>query len=164
MESMLGVKDDIPVDPEESSVAADLQDQNEGNNRDRDRYQRHFWEPVVEGEVRRPCLDGLFRLTFSLQSTVVSKALEKAREEAKAAHIESRAAKSDPKLLGKVKKPFRSTTPTPKVVQGEARPGRPVTTFTDVGGKFLDTNDRVRRMHEAERRRELRKGTRAHKP
>jgi len=146
MESMLGVKDEMPLIPEES-VAADLQDQNEGNDRDRDRYQRHFWEPVVEGE-----------------STIVSKVLEKAREAAKVARIQSRAAKSDPTLLGKVKKSFRSATPIPKVVQGEARPGRPVVTFTDVGGKFLDTNDRVRRMHEAERRKELRKGTRAHKP
>ncbi|KLO14211.1 hypothetical protein SCHPADRAFT_903526 [Schizopora paradoxa] len=147
MESMLRTREDVPLDRTQSDVAADFQDDNEDNNRDRDRYQRHFWEPVVEGE-----------------QTVVAKALEKAREEAKAAHIQSRAAKSDPMLLGKVKKPFRSAMPVPKVVHGDARPGRPVISFTDVGGKFLDTKDRVRRMHEAERRKELRKGTRAHNP
>lgn len=31
---------------------ADLQDEVEGNNRARQRYQRHFWESVAEGEVR----------------------------------------------------------------------------------------------------------------
>lgn len=52
MESMLRVREDVPLDRTQSEVAADFQDDNEDNNRDRDRYQRHFWEPVVEGEVR----------------------------------------------------------------------------------------------------------------
>ena len=54
MESMLKVRDtsDVPLNRSISDVAADFQNDIEGNNRDRDRYQRHFWEPVVEGEVR----------------------------------------------------------------------------------------------------------------
>ena len=34
--------------------------------------------------------------------------------------------------------------------------GRPVIKFKDVGGKFLDVDDRKRRIHEGQRRRELR--------
>ena len=53
MQSMLNVKSGSLGDASLSNphTAADFQDQDEGNNKDRDRYQRHFWEPVVEGEV-----------------------------------------------------------------------------------------------------------------
>lgn len=33
------------------TTAADLQDQDEANDRARDRYQRLFWEPVADNEV-----------------------------------------------------------------------------------------------------------------
>lgn len=60
MEQILGVTYDARkhkthehwVESRINTVEADALDQAEGDNKARTRYQRMFWEPVVEGEVR----------------------------------------------------------------------------------------------------------------
>jgi hypothetical protein len=59
MEQILGVMYDASkhkthehwVESRINTVEADALDQAEGDNKARTRYQRMFWEPVVEGEV-----------------------------------------------------------------------------------------------------------------
>lgn len=41
------------------TMDADIQDQEEANDHARDRYQRLFWEPVVENQVCLSCLECL---------------------------------------------------------------------------------------------------------
>jgi len=60
MEQILGVTYDARkhkthehwVESRINTVEADALDQAEGENKARTRYQRMFWEPVVEGQVR----------------------------------------------------------------------------------------------------------------
>ena len=60
MEQILGVTYDASkhkthehwVESRINTVEADALDQAEGDNKARTRYQRMFWEPVVEGQVR----------------------------------------------------------------------------------------------------------------
>jgi hypothetical protein len=62
MEQILGVTYDASkhkthehwVESRINTVEADALDQAEGDNKARTRYQRMFWEPVVEGQVREP--------------------------------------------------------------------------------------------------------------
>ncbi len=62
MEQILGVTYDASkhkthehwVESRIDAVEADALDQAEGHNKARTRYQRMFWEPVVEGQVRDP--------------------------------------------------------------------------------------------------------------
>jgi hypothetical protein len=59
MEQILGVTYDASkykthehwVESRINTVEADALDQAEGDNKARSRYQRMFWEPVVEGQV-----------------------------------------------------------------------------------------------------------------
>lgn len=59
MEQILGVTYDASkykthehwVESRMNTVEADALDQAEGDNKARSRYQRMFWEPVVEGQV-----------------------------------------------------------------------------------------------------------------
>ena len=60
MEEILGVKEDTESRRSltrgadqlgEDTTLADLQVESEGSNAARDRYQRMFWEPVVEGKA-----------------------------------------------------------------------------------------------------------------
>jgi hypothetical protein len=71
MEQILGVTYDASkykshehwVESRMHTVEADALDQVEGNDRARTRYQRMFWEPVVEGQVcgsRTPVLIPLY--------------------------------------------------------------------------------------------------------
>ena len=54
MEAMLAVKkpSGLQKGAREMTFEADKKDEDEGQSRARDRYQRHFWEPVAEGDVR----------------------------------------------------------------------------------------------------------------
>ena len=45
-------KDSQPLESRSDVDAADLQDEHEVDARARDRYQRLFWEPVADNEVR----------------------------------------------------------------------------------------------------------------
>ncbi|OSX66960.1 hypothetical protein POSPLADRAFT_1175681 [Postia placenta MAD-698-R-SB12] len=100
----------------------------ESKNRARERYQRLFWEPVVEGQD--PIMgSNLERARIEAREKV------RAEEEYKAAHAGIPPKKHDE--------------------HGLHIPGRPSWKFVDVGGKFVDVNDRVRRLKESERRSKL---------
>ncbi|KAH8119987.1 eukaryotic mitochondrial regulator protein-domain-containing protein [Phellopilus nigrolimitatus] len=119
-------------------TAADLQDQDESDDHARDRYQRLFWEPVVEGE-----------------EPVLPKLLEQAKDESKAARAEAAKAMSNIKLLtGRENQDGPATLLKAENVIIRAAQGRAGTVFKDVGGRFLDVDDRSRRIHEADRRKQ----------
>ncbi|KAI5124118.1 hypothetical protein M0805_000931 [Coniferiporia weirii] len=124
-------------------TAADKQDQDEADDHARDRYQRLFWEPVVG------------------KDPIVPQSLEQAKEEIKAARLRTLNAKSDVKLLtGREGKDGPSTMRRVKTFSVGGGRGRPATVFKDVGGRFLDVEDRTRRMHEAERRKQAKEARR----
>ncbi|TFK56771.1 hypothetical protein OE88DRAFT_1603966, partial [Heliocybe sulcata] len=127
MEKVLGVPD-VPADTETARKdrhdvsEADALDEVEGEDVDREKYQRMFWEDVDEGQ------DPILPIT-----------LQQGKDEATAARKAARNAKSDPALLGIPDHVGASTT-------------RPHIIFEDVGGKFLDVKDRVRRMKASQHR------------
>lgn len=146
MERMLGVNQSQQqiYDSVGHPSMADVQDQDEGLDRARDRYQRQFWEPVVEGE-----------------EPVVPKALEQAKKDAAKKRRATFEAKSDPLLLTDQPNARKVQARSRKVVyaSSDADPSRPTIRFEDVGGKFLDVADRVRRMKNSDRRKSLQRGT-----
>ena len=168
MESILGVTADSQARPlqfsktaplSEDALQADYQDEAEGNNEARDRYQRMFWEPVVEGQVSLWFVGNLTRcLTNIPQEPVLPGRLETARSHAQRLTQASEDAKSDAKMLGLHGKPAADH----ERVHIVERAGRPTIKFIDVGGKFLDVKDRTRRMKESERRQRLRGKRRSH--
>lgn len=164
MEDILGVRNvskkfreyDDWVSSRQTLIEADEVDELMGDST-RTRYQRLFWEPSVEGDVRCSSfcpLSAISRSTRSClcddsQNPIMADVLEKSRREAAEAQEASDALKSSPLMLGRVLEAHR-----PKVVYNTsgAAPGRPIIKFTDVGGKFMDTKDREQRMKLAQRR------------
>ncbi|KAI0049272.1 hypothetical protein FA95DRAFT_1557070 [Auriscalpium vulgare] len=149
MELLLGIKEDEAnfrsqadwVESRMDVVESDVLDQVEGDDPARARYQRMFWEPVVEG-----------------QQPVLPDALKQARDDAVRHGIEEESAKSRDDLLGHH---HESGSATEVVAKSGAAAGRPAIKFVDIGGKFIDPKDRLRRMKESERRARLRKKARA---
>jgi len=139
MEEILGIKEDAarggrslrrgPDELGEDTVQADVLNETEGSQHARDRYLRMFWEPVSE-----------------TTGPVLPSALSHARAYADTHKKKEVDAKSDPSLLAS------KSAVAPGAVHIAAREGRPAVHFVDVGGKFLDVKDRVRRMKEGERR------------
>jgi hypothetical protein len=141
MEKVLGVTYDASkhkthedwVESRIQTIEADALDQAEGNNKARTRYQRMFWEPVVEG-----------------MDPVLPNALKMARDDAIRHGRSEKSSKSVDETFGRPNQEgkgaeFTSTTA-----------GRPAIKFIDVGTKFLDPKDHVRRMKESERRAKVR--------
>ncbi|KZT08569.1 uncharacterized protein LAESUDRAFT_696657 [Laetiporus sulphureus 93-53] len=108
----------------------------EGNDRARERYQRLFWEPVVEG------YEPIIPAELERAATVHH---EKAKQEA-----------SLKLILARVP-PVKHET---HIVEKE---GRPPIEFVDVGSKYVDIDDRLRRLKESERRSQLKAKRRARK-
>ncbi|KAI0308109.1 eukaryotic mitochondrial regulator protein-domain-containing protein [Multifurca ochricompacta] len=144
MEQILGVTYDTSkhkthedwVESRIQTVEADALDQAEGDDQARTRYQRMFWEPVVEG-----------------QNTVLPNALKRAREDAKRHGQSEDSSQSIDATLryshdGKEGSEVTNTS--------GATINRPVIKFIDVGTKFLDPKDHTRRMKESERRAKVR--------
>ncbi|TDL28153.1 hypothetical protein BD410DRAFT_782122 [Rickenella mellea] len=121
---------------ERESKSADKQDEDQGFESTRDRYQRLFWEPVAEHE-----------------SPVVPSSIERGEEEKRRSREEARAYKSGPFVLTRRTR-WSPHRPRPGVVY--ARSGRngnrPMIKFVDVGGKFIDIEDRLRRIRHGEKR------------
>ncbi|KAI0778765.1 hypothetical protein BD413DRAFT_511586 [Trametes elegans] len=92
----------------------------------RDRYQRLFWEPVQEG-----------------QSPIVPTALARASKDAVKFSADKEAAK-----LRKLRSLSTEIEPE-RVVE---RPNRPVFRFVDIGPKFLNVDERLKRVRAAKRR------------
>ncbi|KAI0316494.1 eukaryotic mitochondrial regulator protein-domain-containing protein [Amylostereum chailletii] len=141
MEKALGIEDDSKrfkshedwIESRMSVVEADALDQVQGHEMARARYQRMFWEPVVEGE-----------------EPVIQNALERARADAEKHKNRDEASKSEDMLLG-----HHHDSSQAAEVMGTSSAGRD-TMFVDIGGKFIDPKDRLRRMKAAERRAALR--------
>ncbi|KAH9997766.1 eukaryotic mitochondrial regulator protein-domain-containing protein [Russula compacta] len=142
MEQILGVTYDASkhkthehwVESRISTVEADALDQAEENDEARTRYQRMFWEPVVEG-----------------QEPVLPAALKKAREDAKRHGRSEESAKSNDVALGLLDDSGMEVMST-----SGAGTGRPAIRFIDVGTKFMDPKDHMRRMKESLRRAKIR--------
>jgi len=120
----------------EDASQVDAQVDSERSNRARERYQRLFWEPVAEGQ------DPI--LPTNLERTrIEERKRSRAIEEAKAASAGIPPWKHEEHIV--------------------EVPGRPTWKFVDVGGKYVDVDDRLRRMKESERRSRLRSQRRARK-
>ncbi|KAH9065849.1 eukaryotic mitochondrial regulator protein-domain-containing protein [Lactarius vividus] len=140
MEQHLGVTYDASkhkthedwVESRIQTVEADALDQAEGDNKARTRYQRMFWEPVVEG-----------------MDPVLPNALKRAREDAIRHARSEGSSKSVDGTPDYNQKGAVTSTSDPAA-------GRPATRFIDVGTKFLDPKDHLRRMKESERRARVR--------
>jgi hypothetical protein len=161
MEQILGVAYDASkykiheawVQSRIQTVEADLLDQVEGDDQARARYQRMFWEPVVEGQVRvsKALVSTSFPISSRHQEPVLPAALKKAREDAKRHGRSEESSKSDATAFDIPYDSGRDVTGT-----SGAPIGRPSIMFIDVGDKFVDPKDRMRRMKESERRAKVR--------
>ncbi|KAF7302924.1 hypothetical protein MKEN_01254800 [Mycena kentingensis (nom. inval.)] len=123
--------------PREDVHKADLLEQQEKRDAARQRYQRHFWESVVDdGKASEPILPASLQHSRKLAIRMAERAL---------------ANKSNPRLMPR----FRDT-PTiksPRVrVQTVRRAGHLPMRFVDVGGRFIDVQARELRMSKAQRR------------
>ncbi|KAF8273040.1 eukaryotic mitochondrial regulator protein-domain-containing protein [Lactarius quietus] len=144
MEQILGVTYDAGkhkthegwVESRIQTVEADALDQAEGDNKARTRYQRMFWEPVVEG-----------------MDPVLPNALKKARDDAIRHGRSEVSSNSVDTTLGQLDHNQKGA----EVMSASGTAAdRPATKFIDVGTKFLDPKDHLRRMKESERRAKVR--------
>ncbi|KAJ7201360.1 eukaryotic mitochondrial regulator protein-domain-containing protein [Mycena pura] len=134
MEMLLGVKSTDPDDRADAH-AADMLEQEENRDAARQRFQRQYWESVVD--------DG--------KEPILPASLEHARKLAQRSAQEAHDNKSNPNLMPRFKD--TDTIKSPRVkVQVVEREGRIPFKFVDVGGKFIDVDERMRRMTRAGRR------------
>lgn len=168
MEKILGVKtqkaEQALKDGSRWDVAeADSLEQDEKRDAQRQRYQRHYWESVPE--------DGrVFLFSYHIstwlnlpQEPIVPASLEHAKNLAqKLVKFEENQKSTHPRLMPRY--PDTKYIKTPERVQTLEKPGRPTIEIRDVGGRFLDLNDRLkriavagRRANEKEKKREMRR-------
>jgi hypothetical protein len=160
MEKILGVTYDAGkhkthedwVESRIQTIEADALDQAEGNNKARTRYQRMFWEPVVEGMVRdsSPFWSTAHPNFLPGQDPVLPNALKMARDDAIRHGRSEKSSKSIDETFGQPDQDWKGA----EVISTAA--GRPAIKFIDVGTKFLDPKDQLRRMKESERRAKVR--------
>jgi len=113
---------------------ADMLEQEERRDAARQRYQQLYWESVPE-DGREP---------------IIPASLEHAKATAKRYAQAREVFKSNPTLMPRVKD---ETTRTPKEkVQIITKAGRPSTKFVDVGGHFIEVEQRLKRLAESKRR------------
>ena len=114
----------------------------------RARYQRLFWEPVVEGKVSSsPQVNWWVWFSTSPQDPTMSAALAKATADG-VASTKAKEAAALSKLRG-----LKMDTEPDVVIE---RAGRPTIRFVDAGVKFIDVKDRLKRQKVANRRALLR--------
>lgn len=137
----------------EDLYKSDMLEQAENRDFARQKYQRMYWESIPEdGRVSflLATTQRKHKLTFfSSQDPIVPRSLEEAKDLAtKMARLaeQSKSHMPKPHLTPDI------VRDTPRVQKLE-RPGRPDVVFVDVGGKFLDADERQRRIKEADRRR-----------
>ncbi|KAJ7110330.1 eukaryotic mitochondrial regulator protein-domain-containing protein [Mycena crocata] len=138
MEMLLGVKSQS--EPERLDAhTADLLEESENRDAARQRFQRQYWESIVD--------DG----KASHEEPILPAALERAKKIAER-YAEKRAELgSTPRLMPRFKDTPTVKSPRQKV-QTVVRPGRIPIQFIDVGGKFMNVDERLERMAMAERR------------
>jgi len=141
MEMLLGVKSSPKVDVDDRIDAhtADMLEQDENRDAARQRFQRQYWESIPD-DGKEPLLPA------SLEH-----AKKIAERSAQAAHDN----KSNATLMPRFKDTDTIKSPRQKV-QTVVRDGRLPIHFVDVGGKFLQAEERLRRMAGAERRHSIR--------
>ncbi|TFK41967.1 eukaryotic mitochondrial regulator protein-domain-containing protein [Crucibulum laeve] len=139
MEKLLMVKSISPstsVDADRYDVhEADTLEHDENRDASRQRYQRLYWESTPE-DGREPVVPG---------------SLEHATFLAKRFAAEAQKLKANPKLMPRIPDKPAMVRPQAKIVQ-VSRPGRATLQFVDVGAKFMDVNERVRRIVTAKRK------------
>ncbi|KAJ7781859.1 eukaryotic mitochondrial regulator protein-domain-containing protein [Mycena maculata] len=137
MEMLLGVKTTQAASEADRVDAhtADMLEQEENRDAARQRFQRQYWESVVD-DGKEPLLPA---------------SLEHAKRVAERAAQAAEDHKSKPRLMPRFKDTPTVKSPRQKV-QTVVREGRMPIHFVDVGGKYLDVDERLRRMDAAERR------------
>ncbi|KDQ63174.1 hypothetical protein JAAARDRAFT_29182 [Jaapia argillacea MUCL 33604] len=178
MQKILGmVETPVLVGDRVDMDQADVVDELQGDEA-RDKYQRMFWETVSEGG-EEPTLPGVLDRARA-DAVRFAETKEKAKSDNALLGITDKVAKGndavweptpqdwraryevlfyEPKvssidvLRAIAARPWSVTTPTNITIAKSGRGKyRPLIQFEDVGGKFLDVQDRVRRMKEGERR------------
>jgi len=142
MENLLGVTYDASkykthehwVESRMHTVEADALDQAEGDNTARTRYQRMFWEPVVEG-----------------QEPILPTVLKRAREDAKRHGRTEESVK-----FGDISLDLPHDGAMEVANMDGIATGRRTIKFIDVGTKFMDPKEHMRRMKESQRRAKIR--------
>jgi len=138
MEKILGVAESHPqsyVQMRGDVHEADTLEQEEKRDAARQRYQRLYWESVPE-DGREPIVPG---------------SLAHAKAAAKRFAQAAEAGKSNKKLMPRIKDTEVIKTPKSKI-QVSTKSGRPTIKFVDVGGKFINVDERLRRITEGKRR------------
>ncbi|VDB84328.1 unnamed protein product [Peniophora sp. CBMAI 1063] len=141
MEWHLGVKADLRehqnheewVQSRLSAVEADKLYDLQGDEMARSRYERMFFEPTLEGQA--PILPG---------------ALEKENKQKDVRRAKRMEEKYDPSILGQ--HIDRAARPSVVTTKSGTAPGRPTLKFVDVGARWVDVEDRKKRVQAAERR------------
>ncbi|KAG6831323.1 hypothetical protein H0H92_011238 [Tricholoma furcatifolium] len=138
METILNVPDQVmKIDANRTDVhEADMLEQDENRDAARQRYQQMYWESVPE-DGREP---------------IIPASLEHAKTTAKRFTAQRDAFKSSRRFVPRVDDP---TTQTPEKVQVISKNGRPSVKFVDVGGHFINVNERVKRLNAAARNRDI---------
>lgn len=132
---------------------ADTLEEMEQRDAARQRYQRLYWESIPEdGSVRRFMLcpqPTMLTMHYFSQEPTVPASLEHAK--AMAIRLAKYSKEQKDKLMPRIKDTDTIKTPKKKV-QVVTKPGRPTVQFIDVGGKFMDEEQLMRRVAVAERR------------
>ncbi|KAG6911327.1 hypothetical protein DXG01_000998 [Tephrocybe rancida] len=137
MEMILNVPQHNTNQNRRDAHESDILEQDENRDAARQRYQQLYWESVPE-DGREP---------------IVPASLEHAKTTAKRYTEMREAYKSNPQLMPPVKD---ITTQSPEEkVQVITKPGRPSLKFIDVGGHFIEVNERLKRIAGSKRRAEV---------
>ncbi|KAJ7606845.1 eukaryotic mitochondrial regulator protein-domain-containing protein [Roridomyces roridus] len=138
MEMILGVNNE-GIDRVDMHTA-DMLEQEENRDSARQRFQRQYWESIPD-DGKEPLLPA---------------SLEHAKRVAERSAQAAQDRKSSPRLMPRLKDTDVFKSPRQKV-QTVERPGRLPIHFVDVGGKFLDVEERLRRISAAGRRQAMTK-------
>ncbi|KAJ7070492.1 eukaryotic mitochondrial regulator protein-domain-containing protein [Mycena amicta] len=152
MEMLLGVRETTdeelirgrepsldPVDVHD----ADMLEQVENRDAARQRFQRQYWESVVD-DGKEPLLPASLEHSRQLAIRSAERALKD---------------KSNPRLMPRFKDTATIKSPRQKVQVVEME-GRLPVHFVDIGGRFIEVKERERRMVRSERRRAFKIGRR----
>ncbi|PBK76890.1 hypothetical protein ARMSODRAFT_249620 [Armillaria solidipes] len=144
MEKLVSVRDSRRrITSREDANEADEIEEEPGRQAARDRYERHFWESLLE--------DAESVVPMSLKH---SKALATRKTASDYLHTD------DPRITPRVKIPRYVKKPKEKI-QVVSRSSRPDLKFVDIGSKFIDQRSLLKRYKASERRSAKRREKRA---
>ncbi|KAJ7146274.1 eukaryotic mitochondrial regulator protein-domain-containing protein [Mycena epipterygia] len=133
MEMLLGVKPEPDMNRADTH-AADLLEQDENRDAARQRFQRQFWEVTEDGK-----------------DAILPGSLQHAKRVAERHADAAEALKTSPRFMPRFKDTPTIKSPREKV-QRVVREGRVPVHFVDVGGRFIDVEERRRRLMMGDRR------------